>query len=375
MPKKKRKQSTRSRPHDARVADLRKRLAEWGAAAMLVSNDRDIRYLTGFVGEDSWALITTKPGKVTLISDSRFDEQIDREAPHCEKIIRDRGVRLSEALATLLNQRGIMSLGLQQDYLTVAAMKVLTEKCRFKLLEPVDDGLLKQRAVKQKDEVALIKRAIAIQQQAFRETIDWVKPGMTEFEIAAYLEYSMRKQGADGPAFTTIVGADGNAALAHYFPGTAKVKKGGILLIDWGAKVEGYCSDMTRVVAFGKMPAKLREVYKVVLEAQQTAIDMIKPGAGLKAVYQASYDVIDKAGYDKRFQHGLGHGIGLDVHESPNMGLTSEGELQEGQVVTVEPGIYLPGLGGVRIEDDVLVTAKGRQVLSDLPKSLDSAMI
>jgi Xaa-Pro aminopeptidase len=153
------------------------------------------------------------------------------------------------------------------------------------------------------------------------------------------------------------------------------VKKGGILLIDWGAKVEGYCSDMTRVVAFGKMPAKLREVYKVVLEAQQTAIDMIKPGAGLKAVYQASYDVIDKAGYDKRFQHGLGHGIGLDVHESPNMGLTSEGELQEGQVVTVEPGIYLPGLGGVRIEDDVLVTAKGRQVLSDLPKSLDSAMI
>jgi Xaa-Pro aminopeptidase len=176
-------------------------------------------------------------------------------------------------------------------------------------------------------------------------------------------------------SFPSIIAADANASLPHAVPGKKKIKAGGIVLIDWGAKWGGYCSDLTRVVAVGKMKPKIREIYKIVLDAQVAAIDAIAPGKRLCDIDAVARRAIDKAGYGERFGHSLGHGIGLDIHEQPVLAAKAKGELRPGQVVTVEPGIYLPGVGGVRIEDDVLVTPRGRKVLSDLPKSLESAII
>ena len=361
-----------------RLADLRKRLPKWRADALLLTNARDIRYLTGFVGDDSWAVVLAGAaggGKVIILSDSRFDEEIDQTAPQAKKMIRDTKTSLIEALDKALLPLNVRYLAVQEQYVTLHTKRVMEEKIKGLTLVPVDDGLLNQRAVKESIELTCIRKAIAIQQQAFTRTMAFIKPGMTELEITAKLEFEMMSLGAEGPAFQSIVGADANASLPHYRPGLAKVKQGGILLVDWGAKVNGYHSDMTRTVALGKWPAKIKEIYPVVQDAQQAAIEKIKPGAVLKEVDSAARDLIKKAGFEKYFQHGLGHGIGLQIHESPRIGITSEGELQPGHIVTVEPGIYLPGVGGVRLEDDVLVTEKGREMLCDLPKGLENAII
>lgn len=358
-----------------RLDALKKRLAACRADALLITNPVDIRYLTGFVGDDSWALVPLSPRrrKVYILSDFRFEEQIEREAPHAAAVMRKKG--LAEELGKLSKRAKAETIGLQPDHVTLALRKRLVKELGTGRLIEVRDKLLDQRAVKQPGEIAAIRKALAIQQQAYRETLEFVTPGMTEAEVAAYLEYRMRALGADGPSFPTIVAAGGNAALPHAVPGRAKIRQGGIVLIDWGAKWGGYCSDLTRVVAMGEMPAAMREVYRVVLDAQLAAIDAIKPGAKLKDIDAVARRVITGAGYGKRFGHSLGHGIGLDIHEHPTLAQRSDGELEPGQVVTVEPGVYLPGVGGVRIEDDVLVTARGGEVLSDLPKSLESAII
>lgn len=363
-------------PHLAsRVDALRQRLPHGKTDALLVTNDRDIRYLTGFVGHDSYAVVPLKKKakQVYILSDFRFDEQIQREAPHAVRVIRSKG--MAEELAKLSKQSKLRTLAVQPGHVTLATRKRLAKEVGKKHLVEVEDGLLRQRAVKGVEEVAAIRKALGIQQQAFRETLAFMKPGQTEAEVAAYLDYRMRSLGADAPAFSTIVAAGANASLPHAIPGSAKLKQGDIVLIDWGARWGGYCGDLTRVVALGKMPAKIREIYAVALEAQQAAIAMIKPGVAMKDVDTAARDIIAKAGYGDRFGHGLGHGIGLDIHEEPVLSQRSDGTLQPGHIVTVEPGIYLPGVGGVRIEDDVRVTEAGHEVLSDLPKDLDSAII
>lgn len=358
---------------NGRLEAVQDRLQDWGVQALLVTNRKDIRYLTGFVGEDSWVLIVAGRGRPFVLSDFRFQEQIRQEAPRA--VVRIRRATLSEELAKLARQLRVKRLGLQPDYVTLTQRKALRKKLRNVKLTAVEDGLLQQRAVKTPDEIAAIRRAIRIQQEAFRRTVAQIEPGQTEQQIAAFLEYQMRLLGADGPSFPSIVAADAHASLPHAIPGSRKVRQGGAVLIDWGARWGGYCSDMTRVVALGRMPAKIRQVYEVVLEAQLAAIEAIAPGKALKEIDAVARRIIAKAGYGRRFGHSLGHGIGLDIHEQPTLSQRSVGQLQPGHVVTVEPGVYLPGAGGVRIEDDVLVTERGYRVLSDLPKALDSAII
>ncbi|MFW6032513.1 MAG: M24 family metallopeptidase [Phycisphaeraceae bacterium] len=356
-----------------RVKNLQQRLQDSPAGALLVTNPRDIRYLTGFLGDDSWALVRQNAGKVDILSDFRFEQEIQREAPHARAVIRKKG--LVEELARLLDRTKIEKIGLQEDHVSVALRKKLVKQLGARRLAELDDGLLEQRSVKDEPELKLIRRALRIQEQAFEETLEFIEPGRTEQEVAAYLEYRMRVLGADGPSFHTIVAADASASLPHAVPGKKKIRKGSTVLIDWGARYQGYCSDLTRVVGVGAMKAKVRETYQIVLDAQQAAIDAVEPGRPLAEIDGVARDIIRKAGYGKQFGHSLGHGIGLDVHEQPTLSPRSEGELRPGQVVTVEPGIYLPGVGGVRIEDDVLVTEKGCRVLSRLPKGLESAMI
>ena len=357
-----------------RLTNLRTRLAKAKVSALLVTNDKDIRYLTNFVGHDSWAVIPAKPdAPVTILSDRRFEEQIQREAPHCVAVMRDAG--LSDELLKLKKSARLKTIGVQPDYLTLNQFKAINKKLGRSILKPIADGLIVQRSVKDDAEVNTILAALKIQQEAYRQLLKWIKPGFTEESIAAQLEFTMRNLGADGPSFNTIIAADANASLPHAIPGKTKVKQGGIILIDWGARYGGYCGDMTRVVALGSMSPKMKHIYSVCLEAHMAGIAAIAPGKKLKDVDDAARKIIADAGLGERFGHSLGHGLGLDIHEEPRLSARSEGELQVGQVVTVEPGIYIPGMGGVRIEDDVLVTKTGGRVLSDLPKSLESAII
>lgn len=360
-------------PRYGRLKALRARLRQADVDALLVTNPRDIRYLTGFIGDDSWAVVPARAGKTCIISDRRFEQQIAREAPQAAVVMREG--KLAEALQGWVKNKRIDRVAIQPGYVTVAQRQALVKAIGAKRLVAVEDGLLQQRAVKERGEIEAIGQALWIQQEAFKQTLGFIKPGRSEREIAAYLEYRMRSLGADGASFPSIVAVDENAALPHAIPGEKKVTVGSMILIDWGAKAGGYCSDLTRVVAVGRMSREVAKIYRVVLAAQAAGIAAIRPGAKLKDVDGAARDVIEQAGYGQAFGHSLGHGIGLDIHEQPTLGRRAEGTLEAGQVVTVEPGIYLPGVGGVRIEDDVLVTRQGGRVLSDLPKAIESAII
>ena len=362
-----------SRAQADRLRLVRQRLTAWGADAFLLTNPRDIRYLSGFIGDDSWALVRAGRSKITVLSDFRFQEQVRKEAPGVRAVMRKKS--LASELGKLVRKYGLRRIALQPDSVTLSQRKTLVKEIGARGLLHVDDGMLRQRAVKHRTEVAAIRAALRIQEGAFRTTLEHLRPGQSEAQVAAFLEYQMRLQGADGPSFHTIVAAGSNASLPHAVPGRRRVRANQVLLIDWGARARGYCSDLTRVVAIGRMPARMREVYRVVLEAQEAAIDAIAPGKPLSDIDEVARGIIRKAGYGPRFGHGLGHGIGLDIHEQPVLSARAKGDLEPGQIVTVEPGIYLPGIGGVRIEDDVLVTARGGQVLSRLPKSLESATI
>ncbi|MBL4700692.1 MAG: aminopeptidase P family protein [Phycisphaeraceae bacterium] len=370
-----RKKQTSTMPDHlkARLKTFQKRLALLNVDALLINNPVDIRYLSGFVGDDSWLLVRSSSQIVHILSDFRFKEQIQIQAPHAKVIMRK--TSLTVALKNLCSKLNIQKVGLQQDHLTLSQHRAIGKELGKTHIKAVDDGLVKQRAVKDSPQLAPIRKALKIQQEAFNRTCAFIEPGMTESQIAAYLEYQMRRLGADGSSFPSIVAADANASLPHAIPGSKKVRKGGIILIDWGAKFKGYCSDLTRVVAIGKMPTKIKEIYSICLEAQMAAIDAIAPGKLLSDIDAVARNIISKAGYGKEFGHSLGHGIGLDIHEQPVLASRAQGVLEPGHIVTVEPGIYLPRIGGVRIEDDVLVTKMGKKVLSDLPKTLESTII
>jgi Xaa-Pro aminopeptidase len=362
-------------PHTRRLRQLQHRLRKRRLPALLITNPADIRYLTGFVGHDSWALVKTSARKAHILTDFRFQEQVAREAPDAVAHIRKRG--LTDELLRLADDLSLTHIALQRDHVTLGMLRALETKIPRPRFRGIDEGLPAQRAVKDDAEIALIRKALDIQQRAFQILIGQLKPGMTEFALAARLEYEMRRLGADGVSFPSIVAADANASLPHAIPGPRKIRQGGILLIDWGARYGGYCSDLTRVVALGKMPPKMREIYSIVLDAQMLAIAAIKPGVRLTDIDAVARKHIEKHGYGECFGHGLGHGIGLDIHEQPTLSHRAKRNavLEIGHVVTVEPGIYLPGVGGVRIEDDVLVTPRGHRVLSHLPKTLDSAIV
>ena len=341
---------------------------------MLIINPHDTRYLTGFVGDDSWTLITANGRKVYVISDARFEEQIKAEAPHVTAVMREK--TLAEALKELLAGVKVKKLGVQEAYVTALQLRKLRKELGRSAVTAWDDGMLEQRAVKDDAEVALIRKAGRLQQEAYLEMLEYAEPGMREYEAAAFLEYRMRALGADGVSFPSIVAADRNAALPHAIPGRRKLKRGGIVLVDWGARLGGLLlgHDAGGGVRVDEAEAA-GGVQRVVLEAQQAGIDAIRPGVSGKDVDAAARQVIEDAGYGDHFGHGLGHGLGLEVHEGPRLSKLAEGELVAGHVVTVEPGVYLPGVGGVRIEDDVVVTERGHRVLTDLPKGLESAII
>jgi len=341
--------------------------------AYLITRPEDVGYFTGFTGEDSCAVFGR--GWACLITDGRYAEQAREE---CGRIqVNVRSGPMAAAVGEALKGRRVRRVGVQGDHVTVRVMNSLREALGRRTILPLDDIPGALRATKDDREIRAIIKAVRVAERAFRELIAPGAAGLvgrTERDVAAELDYRMRRRGAAAPAFETIVAAGANSSKPHYSPGASRIRRDQAVLIDWGAKVDGYVSDLTRVVFTGRIPPKLREVYGVVARAQAAGIAAAVPGAACKTPDAAARAVIEAAGFARQFVHGLGHGIGRAVHELPVLGRQAATRLRKGMVVTVEPGIYLPGVGGIRIEDDILVGSAGRR-LSTLGRTPGSMML
>ena len=358
---------------------LKRRKAVWNQAAkdnkfdgLLVSGVTDVSYLTGFTGDDSMLLISDRGGSAALLTDGRFDEQAAGECPGIDIVLREGA--MSKSIADQIKTRGISQLGVQAEFLNVGMQEAIVKACSKSLkLCTLSSLTERSRSVKDDDEIRMIRKAIRVAESAFKELIGKGAGhfiGKTERQLAGELEYLMRLGGADSASFPTIMCGGENGSRCHHLPSSRKIRKDEAVLIDWGARVGGYCSDLTRVVFTGKIPSALKDIYPVVAEANRVGIEAVKPRRSGKTVDKAARDVIAAAGFGKQFVHSLGHGLGMDVHESPALSSTSKTSLRPGMVVTVEPGIYIPGVGGIRIEDDVLVTSDGVQRLTTISRSL-----
>jgi len=353
---------------------LRRRLREKSLAAILITDELNVTYLTGFTGDSSYLVVAAD--HELLITDGRYTQQLSEECPGLPLAVRQPGSKLPEFAADRLAQLGFPSIGIEADNVTVSFHEKLRDVAKTSQLAPTSGLVESLREIKDAGEITAIREAIGIAESAFTELRSSLKLGQTEKEVADELEYKIRRRGGTCGAFPSIVGVGPRAALPHGRPtNQSRIGDSDFVLIDWGARGRLYHSDLTRVLVTGKLLPQLQTVYGVVLAAQRAAIGAIRPGASVKEVDAAARTTIDSAGYGKQFNHALGHGIGLTVHELPRLAPDQDRQLVPGMVVTVEPGIYLPDWGGVRIEDDVLVTEAGCEILTSLPKELEQCIV
>lgn len=351
--------------HELRRRAVAARLDELEAEALLVTNLVNVRYLTGFTGSNAQLLITT--AGTTLLTDGRYTEQAHIEVPDVEAVTYPRSVR--QALPELLGDR--TRLAFESNDVTVASHGDLTAALGDEVhLLPMSGVVERSRRAKDPEELDLLGRAQAATDVAFEDILDLIAGGISERQLARVLEAKLIDAGGDDLAFDPIVAFGESAAQPHHDPGHRVLEEGDVIKLDFGAQVGGYHADMTRTIAFGSAPTELRKIHDIVRQAQEAGIDAVRAGATGHEVDAASRGVITSAGYADRFVHGLGHGVGLEIHEEPWLGTGYEAQLPEGAVVTVEPGIYVPGLGGVRIEDMVEVTPDGGRVLGTSTREL-----
>ncbi len=353
---------------ESQLRKLRELLEESGLDGLLVTQPYNIRYLTGFTGGEGWLVVTQE--RALFATDSRYFEQVEREAPDVELVRLQSPIK--ESLIKFFESIPAKRLGFEADHMTVGFFNRFISGEHSHEWVPTSGMVLSLRAVKEPKEVEAIRAAIRVAEDAFKASVPRVVPGKTtERELAWWLEKEMRERGAEKLAFDTIVAAGPNGAMAHAVPASAPISPGVPVVIDMGAQVDGYCSDFTRTVCWGKPedPERFWEVYNTVLEAQENAIAKLRPGMNGREGDALARDVIARAGYGGAFGHSLGHGVGLQVHELPRLSASADDSpLEPGMVVTVEPGIYLRGWGGVRIEDMGLVTEHGLELLTSLPK-------
>lgn len=349
---------------------LRRALKCLAADGALITHPINVRYLTGFTGDSSYLLLAGK--REVLISDSRYETQISEECPGFDAEIRDASLSTEQFAVRVIGRLKPRTLAIEADFLTKANFETLAGGLKGTTLVDSIGLVATLRSIKDKGEIKRIRESIGVAQQAFRRVCAKLGPSQTERDVAFDLEHQIRLLGGESCSFDPIVAVGAQAALPHGRPGSSRIGSAPFVLIDWGAKVCGYTSDLTRVVATGKISAKFERIYRTVLKAQQAAIERIRPGVEVRAVDSAARSIIAAAGFGKYFGHGLGHGFGLEIHELPRLSPAGQGVLAAGMVVTVEPGIYLPGWGGVRIEDDVLVTPDGHEILTGLPREWES---
>ena len=338
-----------------------------GADLMLVTSLVNVRYLTGYTGSNGIALIG--PDTRVFITDFRYREQSATEVQDGF----DRRIATLDLLEGIADELpvGALRMGFEDGHLTVRAHARLAELLPDRVeLVAAGDPVEALRAVKEPEEVRRIRAASELADAALREIMEQGLAGRAEIEVAATLEAAMRRHGAQGASFQSIVAAGPHGALPHATPRDVPIGAAELVVIDWGAQLDGYCSDCTRTLATGELSETAQIAYDLVLEAQRAGLQAVAAGVSGRDADAAARTVIDDAGHSEHFGHGLGHGVGLEVHEAPRLSQRSDSVLQAGNVVTVEPGVYLPGEVGVRIEDLVVVTESGREILTAVPKEL-----
>lgn len=354
---------------EKRVAALRARLEEQELAGLLVTNLTNVAYLSGFTGS-AGALVVTAD-QTLLIADFRYFTQVEQQAPDWTLVKADPGEKLEDRIAETVARLDAGRFGFEAQSVSVALHGKLTAKVPPEKWVPTRDLVEGLRKVKDDTEIAAIRRAADLADRALAHVLEYVAPGVTERELAAELEYFMKRTGADHPAFPSIVAAGPNSALPHAGITDRPVQRGDLLLFDLGARRGGFCSDLTRTVCVGEAEAWQRDIYALTYQAQRIGLEGVRSGVAGIEVDRRVRDFLKQAGHEEHYGHGLGHGVGRDIHEGPRLSPTSEETLEPGMVVTVEPGLYLPQRGGVRLEDLVVVTADGCEVLSHSPKPED----
>ncbi|MFH0938735.1 MAG: Xaa-Pro peptidase family protein [Planctomycetota bacterium] len=351
----------------ARLERFRRILIARKLNVALIVNEQNVRYLSGFTGSDSALLITSR--RKYLLTDFRYIEEGRNSARGWTVVTRPSG-NLMKKSGYYARKLRVRKLAVEATDMRLADLRALRKAAPGVKIKPEDSLVGELRIIKSPWEVRQIEAALRIQEACFKKLCRSLKPGISEREAAAKLRYLMVQAGGDDQAFESMFQIGSHSSLPHGRPTQRHLPRRAIILIDWGAKVAGYHSDLTRTFFLGNISSRFRNIYGIVLAAQQAAIQRIAPGVALADVDKAARQIISKAGYGKAFGHSTGHGVGLNIHESPSLSARAKGVLKAGMVVTVEPGIYLPGIGGVRIEDMVLVTSFGHRVLSRLEKGL-----
>ncbi|WNS74192.1 Xaa-Pro peptidase family protein [Bacillus sp. DTU_2020_1000418_1_SI_GHA_SEK_038] len=336
-----------------------------GIDGMLITSEYNRRYMTNFTGSAGVVLISGEDAQ--FITDFRYIEQANAE---CEgyKIVKHTG-SIPVEVAQQAKKLGIKKLGFEQDHLTFSAYKAYEQAVDGELV-PVSGEIEKLRLIKSEAEIKILKAAADIADAAYKHILEFIRPGITELDVSNELEFFMRKAGAASSSFDIIVASGYRSALPHGRASDKVIEKGDFVTLDFGAYYNGYISDITRTLAVGEPDAKLKEIYDIVLQAQLRGMNGIKPGMSGKEADALTRDYITEKGYGENFGHSTGHGIGLEVHEGPTLSFKSDIILEPGMVVTVEPGIYIPGLGGVRIEDDTVITKDHNESLTHSTKEL-----
>ncbi len=350
--------------YSQRLQRLRERMSELQLPALWITDSYNRAYMTGFTGSSGYVLVTLD--RAFLLTDFRYRVQAKTQAGHCEIVEHASNVKLT--ILEILHELGIQQLAFEQTHLTYQDYLDYTAQLADIQFIPVKSPIYELRIIKDTEELRIMQEAAHLADAAFSHICTKLQPGISEKAIALELEIFIRQQGGTSTSFDTIVASGERSALPHGVASERKLQKNEFLTLDFGAYLKGYCSDLTRTVMMGQPSDKHRDVYQIVLEAQMNVLDHLKPGMTGAQGDALARDVIEHYGYGDQFGHGTGHGLGMQIHEAPRLSKQDMTILRPGMVVTVEPGIYLPGFGGVRIEDDVLITDTGIQRLTHANK-------
>lgn len=349
----------------SRVEIIQNKMKEENIEALLITSPYNLRYASGFTGSTGLSVMTQD--KAFFVTDFRYTEQAAEQAIGFE-IVKNTGP-IYEEVKTIVEKEKINVLSFEKDFVTYATFDQIRDLLPCEL-NPSSGLLESLREIKNADEIDTIQQAIKITEYAFEEILNFIKPGVTEIEVANKLDFLMREKGATSVSFDTIVASGKRSAMPHGVASDKKIEQGDMITIDFGCYYKGYVSDMTRTFALGDPGEELKKIHQIVLEAQLKVNEAARPGITGKELDAIARDHITEKGYGKAFGHSTGHGIGLEVHENPGINYRNEKPLVEGNVITNEPGIYIPGLGGVRIEDDLVITKDGNRNLMTVTKEL-----
>ncbi|MGN7357538.1 M24 family metallopeptidase [Paenibacillus sp. SAF-054] len=347
-----------------RVLQLREAMQQKNVEALFVTSAINRRYLTGFTGSSGYVLVTMN--EAYLLTDFRYMTQAPQQAKDFKVV--EHAQRVTDTVKELLNSANIGKVAFEQEDVSFASYSAYAEQLKPIQLVPVSGIVEQLRMFKDAEELKVMQRAADLADDTFKHILGFIKTGMTEREVDLEMEFYMRRHGATCSSFDTIVASGERSAMPHGVASERVIAGNELITFDFGALLDGYCSDLTRTIAIGDPDPKLKEIYDIVLEAQLHALENIKPGMTGREADALARDIITKYGYGDQFGHSTGHGLGMEVHENPRLSKLSDDILKPGMVVTVEPGIYLPGLGGVRIEDDIVITETGIAILTHSSK-------